>query len=204
MWDIVKQKGITLEEVRQALPTDKAKRKAAVCVFDEEGRPLLFWTCWLERWDLAAAIVKEFGFPVDLGDPKFGMTALHDMCLTGRIEAALFLIRTLGASPHAVSKKKRGHTTLHFACQEGATKLARMLVRDFGLSVNGVDNEGYTALHRASLNGQTATALSLINDLGARVDAANKDGSTPLMQAAAGGHTGTALALIIIGGARDG
>ena len=188
--DIVQQQGITLEEVRQAVPTDKAKRKAAVCVFDEEGTSLLSWACWDERWDLAAAIVKEFGFPVDLGDPEYGFTALHAMCIDGRIEAALFLIRTLGANPHAVNKM--GRTTLHLACQKGHTKLARILVRDFGLNANVVDSEGYTPLHSASLNGHTATALSLINDLGARVDAANKAGSTPLVIAAARGRTGTA------------
>ena len=108
-------------------------------------------------WDLATAIVKEFGFPVDLGDPKNGSIALHYMCLDGRIEAALFLIRTLGANPHAVNKK--GHTTLHAACDKGRTKLARILVRDFGLNANVVDNEGSTPLLRASMFGQTATAL---------------------------------------------
>jgi ankyrin repeat protein len=121
----------------------------------------------------------------------------------GRIEAALFLTRTLGANPHAVSTD--GATALHCACQEGHTELARILVRDFRLDANAVDNitwGGETPLHKASGVGHTGTALSLINDRGARVDAIDKDRNTPLMQAAAGGHTGTALALINIGGAR--
>jgi ankyrin repeat protein len=184
----------TLAELRQALPSDKTRRKAAVCVFHPVvGGSLLTFACWLGRWDMAAALVQEHGHPVDLADPKGGMTSLLEMCGTGRIEAALFLIRTLGANPHAVNKD--GGIPLHWACQGGHTELARILVRDFRLNANAVDDKGETPLHKASGMGYTGTALSLINDLGARVDAAAKDGTlTPLMAAAQRGHTGTALA----------
>ena len=105
----------TLEELRQALPSDETRRKAAVCVFHPGwGTSLLTKACGWGRWDMAAALVQEHGHPVDLADPKFGSTALLQMCAWGRTEAALFLIRTLGANPHAVDKK--GYTALHFAC----------------------------------------------------------------------------------------
>ena len=92
----------TPEQLRQALPSDKKKRKAAVCALDEgRGLSLLFDACWIGRWDMAAALVQEHGHPVDLPLPN-GSTALHQMCYHGRTEAALFLIRTLGANPHAV------------------------------------------------------------------------------------------------------
>jgi ankyrin repeat protein len=199
VWDIVADG--TLEELRQALPSDKTRRKAAVCVFHPQaGTSLLTNACWWGRLDMAAALVQEHGHPVDLADPEDGDTALHQMCFRGRIEAALFLIRTLGANPHAVTKS--GTTALHSACQEGHTELAHILVRDFRLNANAVDIRGETPLHKASLMGQTGTALSLINDLGARVDAASEFGVTPLMAAASEGRTGTALALINICGAR--
>ncbi len=149
---------------------------------------------------MAAALVQEHGHPVDLADPEYGSNALHEMCGMGRIEAALFLIRTLGANPHSVAKN--GFTALHLASEAGNTELARILARDFRLNANAVDIKwGETPLHNACWGGHTGTALSLIKDLGARVDAANKDGITPLMVAASDGHTGTALALINIGGA---
>ena len=138
----------TLEELRRALPSDKKKRKAAVCELDEErGASLLYEACCWERWDMAAALVQEHGHPVDLPipPPADGETALLHMCAHGRTEAALFLIRTLGANPHAVSKS--GYTALHYACQAGHTELARILVRDFRLNANAVD-EG--ARHRCT------------------------------------------------------
>jgi ankyrin repeat protein len=191
----------TLEELRRALPSDTKKRKAAVCVFHPEwGTSLLTNACAWGRWDMAAALVQEHGHPVDLADPQEGNTALLQVCHGGRTEAALFLIRTLGANPHAVAKK--GGTALHLACQAGHAELTRILVRDFRLNANAVNHAGDTPLHLASLKGHTGTALSLINELGALVDAANQDGSTPLMQAVYAGHAGTALALINIGGAR--
>jgi ankyrin repeat protein len=96
---------------------------------------------------MAAALVQEHGLPVDLAEPKGGSTALHQMCARGRIEAALFLIRTLGANLHAVNKD--GCTVLHYACQEGYTELARILVRDLRLNANAVDIRGETPLHKA-------------------------------------------------------
>jgi Fe(3+) dicitrate transport protein len=49
------------EELRQALPSDKWKRKAAVCKLDEElGLSLLFDACWWGRWDMAAALADPF------------------------------------------------------------------------------------------------------------------------------------------------
>ena len=139
----------TLEELRQALPSDKKRRKAAVCVFDPQaGASLLTNACWWGRWDMAAALVQEHGHPVDFAEPKEGSTALHQMCDKGRIEAALFLIRTLGANPHAVDKV--GFTALHYACDMGHTDLARILVRDFRLNANAVTNGGDTPLHKAS------------------------------------------------------
>ena len=75
VWDIV-QYG-TLEELRQALPSERIRRKAAVCVFHpEEGTSLLTNACAWGRWDMAAALVQEHGHPVDLADPKDGWTAL--------------------------------------------------------------------------------------------------------------------------------
>ena len=103
VWDIVWDG--TMEELRQALPGDMQRRKAAVCELDEgRGASLLYYACWWERWDMAAALVQEHGHPVDLPLPPDGSTALHQMCSIGRTEAALFLIRTLGANPHAVDK----------------------------------------------------------------------------------------------------
>ncbi len=200
MWVIVWNG--TLVELRQALPSDPKRRKAAVCVFHPEmGVSLLTAACEWGRLDMATALVREHGHPVDLASPKQGNTALLQMCHRGLTDAALFLIRLLGANPHAVNKE--GSTALHYACQEGHTGLARILVRDFRLDANAVaHDDGRTPLHQASMRGQTGTALSLIGDMGARVDAASKIGATPLMQAAAGGHTGTALALINLGGAR--
>ena len=125
MFDIVRTG--TLEELRRALPSDEKKRKAAVCVFHpQEGSSLLLNACYWGRWDMAAALVQEHGHPVDLAEPQQGHTALHQVLGNGRIEAALFLVRTLGANPHAVSKD--GATALHYACQEGHTELARILV----------------------------------------------------------------------------
>jgi ankyrin repeat protein len=192
----------TPEELRQALPSDKKKRKAAVCVLDKgRGLSLLFDACSWERWDMAAALVQEHGHPVDLPFPRFeGSTALHQMCFHGRTKAALFLIRTLGANPRALAKND--WTVLQYACQNGHTELARILVRDFRLDANAVTHNAETPLYSASVRGHTGTALSLINDLGARVDATDTIGSTPLMQAAGFGQTGTTLALINLGGAR--
>ena len=157
----------TLEELRQALPSDKTRRKAAVCVFHPQGGASLLTNArrW-GRWDMAAALVQEHGHPVDLADPKQGNTALLEVCAWGRAEAALFLIRTLGANPHAVSKE--GSTALHYSSQDGHTELARILVRDFRLNANAVNHEGGTPLVPASGRGHTATALALINDGGAR------------------------------------
>lgn len=191
----------SLEELRQALPSDKIQRKAAVCVFHpKKGTSLLTGACRWGRWDMAAALVQEHEHPVDLATPKWGLTALHLACGFGRIEAALFLLEKLGANPHAVNQF--GDTALHLACDRGHTMLARILVRDFRLNANAENLQGVTPLHMASGMGQTGTALLLINDLGARVDAAARDGSTPLMQAAERGRTGTALALMNIGGSR--
>jgi ankyrin repeat protein len=199
LWDVVRNG--TLEELRGALPSDKKRRKAAVCVFHpENGVSLLTCVCVWGRWDMATALVQEHGHPVDLAEPKLGCTALHEMCCRGRIDAALFLIRTLGATPHAVAKD--GQTALHAACQGGHTELARILVRDFLLNVDAVNITLQTPLHAVTLFGHTGTALLLINDLGARVEAASETGETPLMSAAKNGHTGTALALINIGRAR--
>ncbi len=65
----------TLEELRRALPSDKKKRKAAVCVFlPEWGTSLLSRACWWRRWDMAAALVREHGYPVDLANPEIGFT----------------------------------------------------------------------------------------------------------------------------------
>ncbi len=199
LWNIVR--GGTLAELRQALPSDMNMRKAAVCVFHPQaGTSLLTNACVWGRLDMAAALVQEHGHPVDLADPEDGSTALHQMCGKGHIEAALFLIRTLGANPHALNKD--GNTALHFACHTGYTELARILVRDFRLNDNAFSHLGATPLHAASLGGHTGTALWLINDLGARVNAASDLFITPLLSAACRGHTGTALALINIGGAR--
>ncbi len=50
------------EELRQALPSDKWKRKAAVCKLDEElGLSLLFDACWWGRWDMADAGCRDTG-----------------------------------------------------------------------------------------------------------------------------------------------
>jgi ankyrin repeat protein len=156
--------------------------------------------CSQEKWDVALKLVRKHGHPVDMCDPGDGATALHEMCYGGRIQATIFLIRTLGANPHAVTTC--GDTVLHTACQEGHTELVRILVRDFRLNVNAVNQSGATPLLKASLRGHTGTALLLINDFGASVDAMAEDGSTALMQAASFGRTGTALALINLGGAR--
>jgi ankyrin repeat protein len=157
----------TLAELRQALPSDKRERMAAVWVFDRAGTSLLSNACWWGRWDMAAALVQEHGLPVEFSHFDDGITALHQMCGKGRTGAALFLIRTLGANPHAVTGRWGG-TALHCACQGGHTELARILVRDFRLNTNAVDNAGETPLHKASLGGHTGTALWLISDLGAR------------------------------------
>ena len=123
-------------ELRQALPSDMTRRKAAVCMFHPQGgASLLTYACAGGRWDMAAALVQEHGLPVDLPLPN-GCSALHQMCTKGRTEAALFLIRTLGANPHAVDNE--GWNALHWACQEGHTELARILVRDFRLDANAV------------------------------------------------------------------
>ncbi len=70
-----------MEELGDGLPTDKIKRKAAVCVFDEKTKcSLLADACEMSRWDMAAALVREHGHPVDLCDPRDGWSALHNMC----------------------------------------------------------------------------------------------------------------------------
>jgi ankyrin repeat protein len=190
------------EELRRALPADKQKRKAVVCVLDEArgGVSLLTNACWWGRFDMAEALVVEHGHPVDFVEPKYGITALHNACGWGRIEVVQFLIRKLGANPRAVNKD--GLNALHCACIEGHLELARILVRDFRVNVDTpVLNGGRTPLIITSEKGHTATALSLLH-LGARADAAGADDVTAVVMTAALGHTGTLLALINIGGAR--
>ena len=112
MMDIV-EKG-TVEQLRRALPPEGAERKAAVRQRLENGYSLLDVACFHHRFDMAAALVREFGFTVDDRDPKFGCTALINMSGNGKAEAVAFLIRDLGANRHAVNN--RGATALHAAC----------------------------------------------------------------------------------------
>ena len=199
----------TVEELRRALPPEGAQRKAAVRQRTENGISLLEEACYCHRFDMATALVREFGFPVEDRDTKVGNTALIDMSAEGKAEAATFLIRNLGANRHAVDNQ--GCTALHMACDNGHTELALMLVRDFGLHLEATNNDGTTPLVQAALCGHAVTVISLINDLGARVHVVTTAGGTALHQAAAGtalhqaaaeGFTDTALALISIGGAR--
>ena len=97
---------------------------------------------------MATALVREFGFPVEDRDPKFGNTALINMSAEGKAEAVAFLIRDLGANRHAVTDG--GTTALHRACYCGHTELALMLVRDFGLHLEASDNQGHTPLVQAA------------------------------------------------------
>ena len=55
----------TLEELRSALPRDKQKRKAAVCVFFEKGSSasLLQLACFFGRFDMATALVQVYSPP---------------------------------------------------------------------------------------------------------------------------------------------
>ena len=120
----------TVEELRRALPPEGAQRRAAGRQRTENGWSLLDASCLVDRFDMATALVREFGFPVEDREPKFGNTALINMSGKGKAEAVAFLIRELGANRHAVNNK--GETALHLACNQGHTALALMLVRDLG------------------------------------------------------------------------
>lgn len=170
---------------------------AAVMRRTKGGLSLLQLACCANRFDMAAALVREFGFPVNDRNPKSGNTAVIHACFYDKADTVVFLIRELGADPHAVNNQ--GGTALHMACYAGHTKLALMLVRKLGLHLEATENEGLTPTGLAVLGGHTATLIALITQLGARVDTVIVHGSTTLHQAAGMGFTDTALALIRYG-----
>ena len=149
-----------VEELRLALPPEGPQRKVTVRQRDERGVSLLDWACGFGRLDMAAALVREFGAPVNDRHPTSGNTALIAMCATGKAEVAAFLIRDLGADRHAVNIQ--GATALHVACDKGHTELALMLVRDFSLHLEATHNKGNTPLILAAFGGHTATVIALM------------------------------------------
>ena len=88
---IIAEKG-TVEELRRALPPEGAQRTAAIRQrHEEKGSSLLDNACGYGRLDMAAALVREFGFPVNDRDPKFGITALILTLLGQRIRTLRFV-----------------------------------------------------------------------------------------------------------------
>ena len=138
----------TLEELRQALGNEE--ECIATMRLHHNGVSLLHIACSADRWDMAEALVREHGHLVDLPCPGNGGTALHQMCDTGRVEAVLFLTRSLGANPGAIDHE--GFTALHAAAWGGHTELARILVRTLGLQPNVLNYLGETPLFTASLS----------------------------------------------------
>jgi ankyrin repeat protein len=190
--------GGTVEQLREKL-RDPAKRKAAVSGFlPGVGTSLLTNALSNERFDMAEALVKEHGHPVNLPTVDSGFTALHQMCRGGKMRAVQFLVDALGAEVNA--KCKDGRIPLHCACERGHVQLVRMLVRTYGSNPNAADVKGSTPLHKACGEGETPTVITLVMELGANPDKADFEGITPLMETISNSHIDTMLALISICG----
>ena len=80
--------------------------------------------------------LKALGFDVDLANFE-GYTTLHELSKAGNIKAVTFLLKTLGANPHAGDWSSA--TALHAACESGYTALARLLIQEFSLDCEAVD-----------------------------------------------------------------
>ena len=75
----------TVEAMRHAMPPEGAQRQAAVRQRTKGGISLLDAACYDHRFDIATALVREFGFPVDDRDLEVGNTAMMQMCLGGGV-----------------------------------------------------------------------------------------------------------------------
>ncbi len=182
--------------LRAKLPSDKRMAEAIVCSSDPEGTTLLYDACEAKQWDMAAALVREHGHPVDLIFPRLGgSNTLLQMCCKGDTEAVFFLVGHLGANPRATTK--HGCTALHLACRLGRNRMARALVYDLKLDVNAFNGKGYTALHEMCVRGSIEGAMFLVCTLGADLYAVTKRGRNVLHCASAGGHTKLLRVLVL-------
>ncbi len=158
-------RGGTLDELRRRmLPGGRAASKALFLELGQVGLSVLLRACQFGRLDMAEALVKEHGHPVDLRHPGHGCTAFLFMCgavshqgVALNLRAAVFLVRTLGANPLATTTE--GNGALHFAAREGHTELARILVREFRLDPNALNKAGQSPLFKARCDARVMLSL---------------------------------------------
>ena len=133
----------------------------SIDVRDEKGMTPLHWLSVEGHASVVQWLVEEVGATLDLGDARYGQTALHFAASKDRGQVAQQLLE-LGASTLAADRA--GWTPLHTAARAGAVDVANILLSNLpagGVNAHGPD--GQTPLHRAAFWGHTELVIALLN-----------------------------------------
>ena len=157
----------------------------SVDVQDANGMSPLHWLATEGHSEVAEWIIDEVGAEVELGDARFGQTALHFAAVKNNARVAEQL---LARKANPLVRCKSGWTPLHAAACSGSVDTAAVLLAAISkgdVDVRGPNNQ--TPLHRASFWGQVGTVRMLLS-AGADRTLADAGGSMPLHLVCDGGH----------------
>uniref|UniRef100_K3WG53 Uncharacterized protein n=1 Tax=Globisporangium ultimum (strain ATCC 200006 / CBS 805.95 / DAOM BR144) TaxID=431595 RepID=K3WG53_GLOUD len=107
---------------------------------------------------------------------RFGMTALHWACYTGKLVCAQELLQA-GASTKIVDQN--GRNALHHACRKDQDDVVRFLLQDVKMDINSTSENKETPLHKA-VRGKSIKSIELLLQSGANTFLRNDQNRTPL------------------------
>ena len=116
-----------------------------------------------ERGDIKT-LKEHLEFGTDINAKKDGMTSLHMVASSGKIELAKLLIAA-GADVNARSKEDL--TPLHLAAVNGIEEVCELLISE-GADLKAVTDNGHTALSLATAQGNREVVILLRRHLMSR------------------------------------
>ena len=132
----------------------------SIDVRDDKGMTPLHWLAVEGHAAVIQWLVDEVGAELDLGDARYGQSALHFAATKDHGKVAQQLLE-LGADP--LRTDNAGWNPLHTAARAGSTDVAAVLLA--ALPAGGADAAGpggQTALHRAAFWGHTELVTTLL------------------------------------------
>ena len=132
----------------------------SIDVRDDKGMTPLHWLSVEGHSSVVQWLVDEVGAELDLGDARYGQSALHFAASKNQAAVAQQLIE-LGSD--ALKTDAAGWTPLHAAARAGSVEVSRALIE--ALPAGGADAlgpDGQTALHRAAFWGHTELVTVLL------------------------------------------
>lgn len=157
----------------------------SVDVRDPNGMTILHWLAIEAHNDVIEWIIDEVGADIELGDLRYGQTALHFGASkdNGRVVEQL-----LQRGANARANDKAGWTPLHTAARAGALDAAAPLMKALdSAAINARGPGGQTPLHRAAFWGHAELAAALL-DAGADRGALDDRGRPAVEIACDGGE----------------